>query len=269
MVKGSSDPHGRGSKLAKTATGKVVAANAKKDQKERASYTLQDFRRMAVATLQKRYPSAEATANSAEFNFPKARSSLERYVSDIRKDPSLQRATPAETLEARVTYALHMEYKTKGNDEIMFKRLFSDDNLAYFARSLKIYADLGWPMDVRAAQRMMSRAAKAMGVTDTMWKPGDEYVVSRSYVTSFLNNPKWELKTLKASNIDPQRSKKASSQVSLSFTCRNSTLHLEYHTVRLSYNLTCHILRMTLGETLPIFRKLSSGVRCWGHNKLF
>ena len=52
-------------------------------KKERSTYTLQDFRRMAVVALKQDYPSPAATCEA--FQFPSARSSLERYVSAIRK----------------------------------------------------------------------------------------------------------------------------------------------------------------------------------------
>ena len=229
-------------KVARSATGKVARGP------ERHGYTLQDFRRMVVATLQGKYPSPKATAESAQFNFPTARASLERYVSEIRKDPRLFCSTPSETRARQIEYAHHLEFKIKGNEDFALKRLFSEDNLAFFARSLKMYADLGWPMDVLATQHMFSRAAKGMGVTNTPWKPGDEHVVSRSYVTKFLNHPKWELKTLKASNIDPLRSKKATSQVQ----GRIPNGHV-IMSVSLDHILTCLISYKILGEMLPIF----------------
>ena len=79
--------------------------------------------------------------------------------------------------------------------------------MAYFALSLKTYADLRWQMDVGAVQNMLTRAGRRLGTVEPSG------VVSRPYVRNFLDDPQWGLKSLKASNIDPLRSKKATSQV--------------------------------------------------------
>ena len=98
----------------------------------------------------------------------------------------------------------------KGNPDFESRRLFSDDNLLYFARALKIYAEMGWPMDYQAIQLMFSEAARDMKLVD--WRKGDAPVVSISYVRAFVKNAP-ELHSYKTSHIDPLRAKKATTKV--------------------------------------------------------
>ena len=142
--------------------------------------------------------------------FPSEARSLRRYAADIRSDERLQRADAAATLEAQLAAAALVEYKPKASPNMQARRLFSDDDLLFFERTLIKYGELGWPMDIKAIQRLFSKHAKETGRSD--WKSGDPYVVCETYVRDFVKS-RPALMAFKASNIDPLRSKKATATV--------------------------------------------------------
>ena len=159
---------------------RVAAPSAKKNEAER-DYSVEQLRSWVVALLEKKSGGARKIA--AADGFPKAARSIERYRDQVvaAVPPS---DSAAATLAARVAHAQRMEFKVKGNVDLTSRRLFSDDELDYFARTLKLYSDMGWPMDYQAIRLMFSQAAAEMQRVD--WKRGDAYVVSRTYVRNFL-----------------------------------------------------------------------------------
>ena len=182
------------------------APSNKKGMEERA-YTETQFRAMLTRVVNGHASSAVAARDAG---FPSAERSLRRYAREIKESRELQRNSPAATLEAQLAYVSSMELKHKGNVDLTSRRIFSDDDLDYFARALKVYAELGWPMDYQAIQLMFSQAAREMELVD--WKTGDPYVCSRKYVADFVNDHP-ELTAYKAAHIDPLRSKKATATV--------------------------------------------------------
>jgi hypothetical protein len=213
-------PKAAETKLAVSETGSRKKAGAKKAVKERL-YSEEEFKWMAQAVLSKGRSSARQAALDA--GYPSATRKLQDYIKTVKADATLMRATPADTLTARLAYVAAYEHVQKGNADLMSRRIFSGDECLYFARALKVYNDMGWPMDYQAIQLMFSQAAQKMKRVD--WKPGDPYVVSRTYVTNFVKfSP--ELRAYKASNIDPLRSKKATASVP--FVPTNIDMHMHY-----------------------------------------
>ena len=184
----------------------LVAANGKKGSTERV-YSEEEYRAMLDKVVC-RTSSAPKAASDA--GFPSAARTLQRHAKKIRAIPSLMRSTAAATLAAQRAHVASLSLATKGNVDFTSRRIFSIDELDYFARSLKVYADMGWPMDLQALRLMFSHAAKDMKRVD--WRQGDKPVVGRTYVIDFLKK-RPELRMYKASHIDPIRSKKASPQV--------------------------------------------------------
>ena len=183
----------------------VPASNPKKGQKEYAA-SINDFRFM-LATVLRGGKDSGSDAVAARCGFPSESRSLRRYAAEIRNDERLRRASAAETLQARLVAAAQVEYKPKTPPNFEARRLFSDDDLLFFERTLIKYGEMGWPMEYRAIQRLFSTTAKEMGRVD--WKSGDAYVVSETYVRAFVKR-RPTLRALKTTNIDPLRSKKAS-----------------------------------------------------------
>lgn len=182
--------------------------SGKKGKKER------DYDEAAFFAAVKRVLRGEASARRAASaaGMPSARRSISRYVLGVQKDHPAPRDTPAGTLAVRLDHVDAMALKAKGNPNYDARRLFSETEQAYFARALKIYADMGWPMDLQGLRMWFSDAAAEMKRVD--WKTGQPYVVGRTFVYDFLKaHP--ELTTYKASNIDPLRAKKASETVSI------------------------------------------------------
>lgn len=122
-------------------------------------YTVDEFRMMLAGMFRGDFKSAAAACADV---YPSAQRSLERYAKRIRKDASLVRATPQKTLAAQLDYICnYLDLDQQGHDNLTARRMFSEDELTYFARSLKQYADLGWPMAVPEIQQMMQQAVRA------------------------------------------------------------------------------------------------------------
>ena len=187
----------------------LVAANRKKGSSERV-YSEEEYRAMLDKVIC-RTSSARKAASDA--GFPSAARTLQRHAKKIR---AVVCSTAAATLAAQRAHVASFSLAAKGNADLASRRIFSIDDLDYFARSLKVYADMGWPMDLQALRLMFSHAAKDMKRVD--WKLGDEPAVSRPYVTDFIKK-RPELRMYKASHIDPIRSKKATPQVKREHCC--------------------------------------------------
>ena len=190
------------------ASGRKSINSGKKGEKER-EYTLGDLKQMAVCVLSGAASSVRAAALTA--GLPKAERSLNRYLSDVRKNEALQHSSAAETMSAQINFVKeNLEFKEKGNEDLLARRLFSSDELDFFARSLKLFAEMGWPLDYRQIRVMMSEAAaKKFGM---QWDGGQRCVCSTSYVAKFVKS-RPELRAFKTSHIDPLRAKKATAQV--------------------------------------------------------
>ena len=171
-------------------------------------YTEDEFRPMLVRAL--RGDPLATVARDA--GFPGARDTLRRYRDEINGMAELLRPTPDETLAARLAYvAGKVEVlKEKGSDAAAARKIFSVHERAFFARALKLYAELGWPMHVKQIARMFTSAAKETSPPRRV--NGHPWECSESYVREFLKDFP-ELRTYKASNIDPICSKKATAQV--------------------------------------------------------
>ena len=103
----------------------------------------------------------DGTASSArsaalDAGQPKAERTLNRYLKGIRDNKSLRRTTPQETLAAQLEFLNGLELKQKGNADITSRRLFTEDELDVFASSLKLYCDMGFPMDYQHGQMMVT-----------------------------------------------------------------------------------------------------------------
>ncbi|KAL1527748.1 hypothetical protein AB1Y20_009133 [Prymnesium parvum] len=183
-------------------------ATAKKGQKER-QYTIDELKSMAEAVLSGKETSARAAALSA--GLPRAERTLNRYLKELRdKSSETQVHATSEKAALQLELVDDLSFKARGNKELCARRLFTEDELDYFARALKLYAELGWPMDYQQIQCMFSRAASAMGRQE--WKPGDQYVCSTAYVAKFVQN-RAELRAFKTSHVDPLRARKATVEV--------------------------------------------------------
>jgi hypothetical protein len=185
----------------------AVESSAKKGCVER-EYSIEDLRRMVIKVLEGKSGGPKKVAEAA--GLEKAYKTVARYRDAVVADKTLVCATKAETLAARIAFVETMEFKVKGQVDLISRKIFSDDTLDYFARALKRYSDMGWPMDYQAIRLMFSQAAAEMKLVD--WKRGDCYVVSRSYVRKFVKS-RPELRAYKAGHIDAVRAKKATVQV--------------------------------------------------------
>ena len=179
--------------------------SGKKGKAER-QYNHKELVEAVAKVLTKEKPSARAAC----INCPSAIRSVQRHLQEIRKNESLQREHPEATLAAQLEYLEKLERPNKGNADFAARRLFSEDELEYFARALKLYAEMGWPMDYQQIRLMFSEAAARMNRVD--WKWGQPFVCSTSYVADFVREHP-ELKAFKMSHIDPLRAKKATPQV--------------------------------------------------------
>ncbi|KAL1519312.1 hypothetical protein AB1Y20_022839 [Prymnesium parvum] len=145
-----------GKKKQKTAQGASRPTGNKKGVKER-QYDVDDLRKMAAQVISGEMPSARAAALAA--GLPHANRSLDRYLRRVCENASLQCELPANTTAARLQHVSRLEFEDKGNPDFYDRRLFSDDELDTFARALKLYADMGWPMDMQQIRHMFSQAA--------------------------------------------------------------------------------------------------------------
>ena len=149
-------------------------------------------------------------ARAACKEFPSAERSVQRCVLKIRKDESLRREDAEGTLAAQLDYLEGLERSEKGNRDFTARRLFTEAELLYFARALKLYAEMGWPMDYQQIRLMFSEAAAKMQRVD--WKWGQPFVCSTTYVAEFVRKCP-ELQAFKVSHVDPLRARKATPQV--------------------------------------------------------
>jgi hypothetical protein len=96
----------------------------------------------------------------------------------------------------------------------MARKIFTEGELEYLASALRLYGDMGWPMDYQQIRGLMRDIAEEKGIID--WKTGKAPDVSLSYwyAREFVQS-RGDLKAYwyKASNIDPIRSKKATEEV--------------------------------------------------------
>ena len=180
-------------------------ASAKKGKAER-QYDHQQLVEAVMKVLKKEVPSARAAC----IDCPSATRSVQRYLQKILANESLRREDPGATLAAQLKFLEKSERPSKGNIDFNIRRLFNKDELEFFARGLKLYAEMGWPMDYQQIRLMFSEAAAKMHRVD--WKWGQPYVCSTSYVADFVRDHP-ELKAFKMSHIDPIRARKATPQV--------------------------------------------------------
>ena len=131
-------------------------------------------------------------------------------VREIRAKQSLQHPSAETTLESQLAFAAEISFKRKGQQDLLLRRIFGCDDLDYFASAIKMYGDLGFPMEYWQIQAMMYKTVKKRGLVD--WKTGELFTVSPTYVRDFVNS-RPDLKAYKASNIDPLRTKKATETV--------------------------------------------------------
>jgi len=76
---------------------------------------------------------------------------IQRYACAIRQDVDLLRNSSARTRAARLARIDELLLKQQGNPEWSARRMFSKDALDFFARVVKLYAKLGWPLDRKRA----------------------------------------------------------------------------------------------------------------------
>jgi hypothetical protein len=160
------------------ARNELAAALRKEPAKQKTperEYTADDLRCMAREVLDGTAPSLRSAAIQA--GFPQAAKTLGRYVKAIKDNKTLQRSTAEETLQAQLDYVDNLQFKMKGNVDLTSRRLFSDDELDWFASALKLYGDMGWPMDYQQIRVMFSQAAAKMKRVD--WKSGQDMFAAR------------------------------------------------------------------------------------------
>ena len=84
---------------------------------------------------------------------PTLRRTVQRYARTIRQNVDLLRNSAAHTRAARLAHIDELLFGEKGNPEWNERRMFSKDALDFFARVVKLYTTLGWPMDRGRAPR--------------------------------------------------------------------------------------------------------------------
>ena len=131
----------------------VDKVSAKKDTEER-QYSEAHFQAMLVRVV-----SGEAGAERAarEAGIPSATSSLKTYAKEIRENPALKRDSEAETRKAWVQAAAQVVLKEQGSLNFRARKVFSKSERDYWARGIKLYADMGsWPIDVDALSALFA-----------------------------------------------------------------------------------------------------------------
>ena len=123
------------------------------------------------------------------------------------------RDTDAATLEAQLLRIDQFELPVKGSAVFAAKKLFSEFEISYFEAGLARFGEMGFPMKYKQIQAIMNTALRKADRKDILWRPLD---VSIDYVRKFIRERPL-LTMLKASNIDPLRSRKATPVVS--FIC--------------------------------------------------
>ena len=141
-----------------------------------------------------------------EAGFPHKSHHVKKQLTQLRL---IQCNTEQATLEAQLQAVEALQPGQMGNPDFSSRALFDGTTLKTFEATLKLYADLGWPLDIEACQEMMLKHLMQKGTPDWMT---DEPHVSLSYVHAFLRGCP-DLKRFKASNIDPIRAKKATPEV--------------------------------------------------------
>ena len=101
--------------------------------------------------------------------FESARSVLSLYSIKIKADAHLLRISAADTLQAQCEYVDMLELDAKGKPEFMARQIFSEDEKLYFARGLKLYGDMGWPMSVKQIAALMQDAAQRKATRNGGW----------------------------------------------------------------------------------------------------
>lgn len=234
-------------------------AGTKKNTTERDA-PVEVFRQMLVTVLRGGQGGSEVVAQQA--GFPRMARSLRNYAAEIRADVRLQQSDPEATLSARIAAAELVEYKDKAPVNVKALRLFSDDDLLFFERTLVKYGDMGWPMDYKAIQRLFSLTAKKMGRGD--WRSGDDYVVSESYVRRFVQGSP-VLKAFKCSNIDPLRSKKACLTVRSNVWLCTSCVPC----IAIEYVCVCRILALSMPIEYIVHQSYCQNLRFKTSNNIY
>ena len=108
-------------------------------------------------------PSVDA---AARVGAPSAARTLRRYAAEIIKNTDLLCNDIAETRATRLAFVDSMLVKNMGSPSFADCILFSKDNLEFFARVVKLYASLGFPLD--RERRGYQERASARG---SPWRP--------------------------------------------------------------------------------------------------
>lgn len=184
----------------------MSVAKPRRDRVKERQYKEDLFARAAMEHFQ-----SNGTVSVREaarmFNIPTARRTLSDYIKEIKKNINLE--TTEETTAARLAAAASLQFKIKGNLDIKAHELFTQDERDYFAASLQIWGEMGWPMDYDAIKTMMQKALRKKHKGQA---GKEELTVSLSYVGTFVRR-RPELRAFKTAHIDPLRAKKATPQV--------------------------------------------------------
>ncbi|KAL1530316.1 hypothetical protein AB1Y20_001225 [Prymnesium parvum] len=127
--------------------------SGKKGLKER-QYQIEDLRAMASAVLSGTQPNAHAAAMAA--GLPSAERTLRRYLKEVAAQHAGNEQMPAR--DKQIEGVQEMEFKRKGQEDLTARRLFTNDELDYFKRALKLYSEMGWPLDYQQIRCMFSHA---------------------------------------------------------------------------------------------------------------
>ena len=111
---------------------------------------------------------------------PTLRRTVQRYARTIRQNVDLLRNSAAHTRAARLAHIDELLFGEKGNPEWNERRMFSKDTLDFFARVVKLYTTLGWPMDRgRAPRRPPHFTCTSQAPNPRLWRLASEKLHER------------------------------------------------------------------------------------------
>ena len=139
---------------------------------------------------------------AADIGFPSMRSTIGRIV---------KKAIELPTAEEQDEFIDEYDFPEKGNPDYVLRGMFGPEELDYFADVIKYASHSGLTVDVEDACEMLRAAIERDMRCDP--STGEPYVVSRSYVGSWMRTREDLQGLRKASPLDLKRAEKATEEV--------------------------------------------------------
>ena len=138
------------------------------------------------------------------------RETLRGYAAIMDRESSLLGA--AQTLELRRKWLVNFAKPEKGNPDLLARKIFDDDELLTFDRTIRLYSQRGLPLQDGAVAGMMRSYAAQKHPAGDPERGGAPYEISDSFLARFYDE-RPHLKNLKSSNVDLKRARKATPEL--------------------------------------------------------